>query len=168
MSEEPKVLDCPFCGGQATAYEYSGRHGVRCDGECPRIGYRQIPRVTGCSTQNEAIAIWNTRGHSAPSCRAAENDSLRAEIAILATAKRELAEHTLDPTDPCQCEWCDAMRYILSTAEIVRCAEEQERAQSAMVTAATTGIGLAAVEIMDHAAACRALEAAVRARDAGG
>lgn len=79
---------------------------------------------------------------------------------ILEMAKERIAEG-------CFCENCEAMRYIVSNAEIVRCAEEQERAQSAMVTAATTGIGLAAVEIMDHAAACRALEAAVRARDAG-
>ena len=44
---------------------------------------------------------------------------------IIKTAKRELAEHGAGDGDPCDCEWCDAMRYILSTAEIVRCATVQ-------------------------------------------
>lgn len=58
---EPKLLPCPFCGGEAEVSSVSGSvdtmYTVGCIGENCKAG----PIVTSFDSEEAAIAIWNTR-----------------------------------------------------------------------------------------------------------
>lgn len=55
MSDNEKLLPCPFCGGRASVrLFYGGRYGVYCDCCSSRVGGL-------FQTKGEAIAAWNNR-----------------------------------------------------------------------------------------------------------
>lgn len=57
--EEVKLLPCPFCGGEAEAFEYPSKTGFRA--QCNKYNKCVVTAVCDGISMEEAVKQWNTR-----------------------------------------------------------------------------------------------------------
>lgn len=61
LQDQPKLLPCPFCGGEAKAARQGGQeYMVECRGAC-----QVHPDVYSQRSLSEVVDDWNRRAHSA-------------------------------------------------------------------------------------------------------
>lgn len=89
MSEEIKLLPCPFCGGEAEIVDARLRFLVRCTqcgcanvpkkwhGEFDEDGHRAASDDDVAAWKADAIAAWNTRAHDGDGWRDIESEKVR-------------------------------------------------------------------------------------------
>lgn len=91
MSEEIKLLECPFCGGPAELEEVDGGGwSVGCQ-EKPLsvhfcMGYQSL---TSFATKREAIAAWNTRAHDGDGWRDIESAQDGVDVLVYVPSTEE-------------------------------------------------------------------------------
>ena len=97
MSDEAKLLPCPFCGGPAQENEAMGECWVGCaNDECCGGQAMQARR-------ERAIANWNTRADSAAKAQGAAEERARALAAIDAEAAYQRSLANEDNNDYAGC-----------------------------------------------------------------
>lgn len=69
MSDEPTLLPCPFCGGEAAIEEIDGFSGVRKSAGCNTEGCFGFQSMTTFETRAEAVKAWNRRATTAQSVK---------------------------------------------------------------------------------------------------
>lgn len=104
MTDEPKLLPCPFCRGEAV-------HLLKCGGMIAMIACRSCGVETSVhSTRSEAIAAWNTRA-TPPGMIRLDAPELLAMVDALREATSQLASVTGADDRPESDSW-----YIVTDA----------------------------------------------------